>query len=108
MRTLRITATGALLLGALACGGAPSASASTGCASADVSPATASSVTLANAAVCLVNQERTSRGLRPLRVNKRLSKAARRHAQDMVTRDYFAHDTAGGGNFVDRIENAGY
>ena len=55
-----------------------------------------------------MNQERTSRGLRPLRVNKRLSKAASRHAQDMVARNYFAHDTQGGGNFVDRIENAGY
>ena len=106
MRTLRVS--GAVLLGIFALGGAPSASANTVCASADSSPAKASAVSLASAAVCLVNQERTSRGLRPLRVNQRLSKAARRHAEDMVARDYFAHDTQGGGNFVDRIEQAGY
>lgn len=106
MPTLRTS--GALLLGLIALGGAPSASANTVCASADAAPAQASAQALANAAVCLVNQERTQRGLRPLRVNRRLSNAAARHARDMVARDYFSHDTLGGGDFVRRIRAAGY
>jgi uncharacterized protein YkwD len=64
--------------------------------------------TLGNATLCLVNQERTSRGLKPLKANRRLSKAAARHARDMVARNYFSHDSLGGGDFVDRIRSAGY
>src|SRR5437773_958867 len=92
-----------LLLTAIALGGAPSASAATVCASADSLPLAASSAKLARAAACLVNQERTRRGLRALRVNKRLNRAALGHARDMVSRDYFSHDTAGGGDFATRI-----
>ncbi len=96
-----------LLLTAVAAGASP-ASAATGCASADVPPAQASTVRLGNVALCLVNQERTSRGLKPLKLNKRLTKAATRHARDMVAKGYFSHDTLGGGDFVDRIRKAGY
>jgi uncharacterized protein YkwD len=106
MRTLRASAS-LLLLGLVAIG-APSASAATVCASADALPTQASAKKLATATVCLVNQERTKRGLKPLRVNRRLSKAAAGHARDMVNRDYFSHDSAGGGSFVDRIKRAGY
>src|SRR5258706_4375997 len=108
MRTLRVTFSFPLLLAALALGGAPSASASTVCASADALPLVASSAKLTNAATCLVNQERTRRGLLPLRLNKRLTKAAKGHANDMVSRDYFSHDTIDGSNFVKRIRRAGY
>ena len=68
----------------------------------------ASKRALASATVCLVNGERAERGLRPLRVNRRLSRAARVHARDMVRRDYFAHDSLSGDSFVDRIRRAGY
>jgi uncharacterized protein YkwD len=97
-----------LLLCIMVVAGASPASAATGCASTDGPTAQASATTLANAALCLVNQERTSRGLRPLKANRRLASAARGHAQDMVTRGYFSHDTEGGGTFVDRIRKAGY
>jgi uncharacterized protein YkwD len=107
MHTLRGSAP--VLLAALALGGAPSASAGlTVCASADALPLAVSSAKLQRAAACLVNQERTKRGLRPLRINRWLGKAAKRHARDMVRRDYFSHDTAGGGDFVSRIRRAGY
>jgi uncharacterized protein YkwD len=43
-----------------------------------------------------------------LKLDKRLSKAARSHAGDMARRNYFSHDTLGGGSFVDRIRRAGY
>jgi uncharacterized protein YkwD len=97
-----------LLLCITVAAGAGPASAATVCASADGPTAQASAATLANAALCLVNQERTSRGLKPLSANRRLANAARGHAQDMVARGYFSHDTEGGGTFVDRIRKAGY
>jgi uncharacterized protein YkwD len=96
-----------LLLAAGAAGVSP-ASAATVCASADGPTAQASTVALANAALCLVNQERTSRGLKPLKANRRLAKAAVGHARDMVVKGYFSHDSADGRSFVDRIRNAGY
>jgi uncharacterized protein YkwD len=96
-----------LLLTAVVAGASP-ASAATVCASADGPTAQTSTVTLANSALCLVNQERSSRGLRPLKANKRLAKAASGHARDMNARGYFSHDTEGGGTFVDRIRKAGY
>src|SRR3954464_11156702 len=90
-----------LLLVAVAAGASP-ASAATGCASADGPTAQSSTVALANSALCLLNQERTSRGLRPLKSNRRLAKAAGGHARDMVVRGYFSHDSANGPPFLDR------
>src|SRR3954453_2354370 len=97
-----------LLLLTTAAAGAGPASAATVCASADGPTAQASTVALANSTLCLVNQERTSRGLKALKANRRLAKAARSHANDMVVKGYFSHDTLGGGSFVDRIRKAGY
>ncbi|HET9038845.1 MAG TPA: CAP domain-containing protein, partial [Gemmatimonadales bacterium] len=88
--------------------GASPASAATVCASADGPTAQTSTVALANSALCLVNQERTSRGLKPLKPNRRLAKAANNHARDMVARGYFSHDSMNGASFVDRIRRAGY
>jgi uncharacterized protein YkwD len=55
------------------------------------------------ATFCLVNKERTTRGIRKLRRNKRLDLASVRHARSMAARDFFAH-----GNFVGRIRSANY
>src|SRR3954464_7171120 len=96
-----------LLLVAVAAVASP-ASAATVCATADGPTAQASTVALANAALCLVNQERTSRGLRPLKSNRHLSKAASGHARDMCARGYFSHDSANGASFADRIRKSGY
>lgn len=108
MRTLRRRGfICSLLLLVAAAAGSP-ASAATGCAAADGPPAKASNVTLANAALCLVNQERTARGLKPLRPNRRLTKAADAHSRDMVANNYFSHDSLDGRDFVARIRRAGY
>ena len=53
--------------------------------------------------LCLVNHERAQHGLRPLRLNKRLSRASLRHSRNMIRKHYFDH-----GNFVARIVNARY
>ena len=63
---------------------------------------------LVRATLCRVNQERTSRGMKRLRLSQRLSRAARGHASDMVRHNYFSHDSLGGGDFVGRIRRTGY
>jgi uncharacterized protein YkwD len=78
------------------------------CASANATPANATKRQMVGATLCELNRERARHGLHRLELNKRLSKAARRHARDMARRNYFSHDTLGGGSFVDRIRRVGY
>ena len=87
---------------------APSALAARACESAGATPSNVAKRTVVRATLCTLNAERDRYGLSPLKLNRKLSKAARRHARDMVRRDYFAHDSLGGGTFVDRIRHAGY
>jgi uncharacterized protein YkwD len=71
-------------------------------------PSTVSKLHVLVATFCLVNSERTRRGLRPLSYNTRLGQAAQNHASDMVRRHYFSHVTPGGSTLVDRIRRTGY
>lgn len=56
-----------------------------------------------NATLCLLNRERTSRGLRALKLNAKLSGAARAHSADMVKRGYFEHNSRNGRSPFDRM-----
>ncbi|MEA2454362.1 MAG: hypothetical protein QOI45_624 [Thermoleophilaceae bacterium] len=87
---------------------APAAMAEQACASANATPASATKRQILHATLCELNRERAHHGLRRLTLNKKLSRAARRHARDMARRNYFSHDTLGGGSFVDRIRAEGY
>jgi uncharacterized protein YkwD len=49
-----------------------------------------------DATLCLLNRVRSQHGLHPLRLNRKLSRAARRHSRDMVRRRYFAHASLDG------------
>jgi uncharacterized protein YkwD len=60
------------------------------------------------ATVCLINRERTSRGLPPFRVNPLLSSTSAQHSVEMVREDYFEHDTPDGHSVGDRLRAAGY
>jgi uncharacterized protein YkwD len=92
--------------------------ASAASARADVDRAPASGRTLAAAraleaqVLTDVNAERRRRGLRPLRFNSALSRAAAAHSRDMMRRGYFSHDSADGSAFWRRVErfygSAGY
>jgi uncharacterized protein YkwD len=104
-RALTLAAVLATALGLLL---PPAASAQRACQSAGAQPMQASRMALSRATVCLLNGERARRGIRPLKVNKRLNRAARRHAIDMATRDYFSHTSQSGASFVDRIRRSGY
>jgi uncharacterized protein YkwD len=63
---------------------------------------------LRQAVVTLTNEERRKAGLPALRYNATLEIAAQRHAQDMLVREYFSHETPEGLSSRDRIERAGY
>jgi uncharacterized protein YkwD len=58
--------------------------------------------------LCLINAERSAHGVSPLRLDKRLSRAARRHSRDMVAHRYFAHDSRNGAGFSARIASTGW
>jgi len=60
------------------------------------------------ALACLHNRTRAERRLRTLVNNRALAAAAVGHAQDMVARGYFEHETPEGGHFDDRILATGY
>ncbi|HEX5146087.1 MAG TPA: CAP domain-containing protein [Conexibacter sp.] len=61
-----------------------------------------------DATLCLLNRVRTRYGLRPLRLNGKLSFVARRHSRDMVSRRYFAHDSLNGASPFQRMRAAHY
>ena len=84
------------------------ASASAKCPDTDKRPGEASEYALAKSAVCLINKQRARRGMRRLRLNTRLSEAARRHTIDMVKRNYFDHVSQSGTDIVDRLTRTGY
>lgn len=77
-------------------------------AAASALPRKAATPRLARAAVCLINRRRVARGLRRLRLNRRLSRAARRHTRDMVRRRYFGHVSRNGADVVDRLRRSRY
>jgi uncharacterized protein YkwD len=84
------------------------ASAATTCAGADMAPSATNLATVAQATLCLLNQQRAAAGLAPVTRNAQLDTASRYHSLDMVSRRYFAHDTPEGGNFVSRVTKVGY
>lgn len=63
---------------------------------------------LRRATLCLLNEKRAKRGLRRLRLNADLHRAARRHARDMSLRNYFSHTSLGGRSWLTRIRRTGY
>jgi uncharacterized protein YkwD len=79
-----------------------------GCVAANATTAKASKRQIVRATLCQINRTRHRYHLHRLRLNKKLSRAARRHARDMARRNYFSHDTLGGGSFLDRIRRTGY
>jgi uncharacterized protein YkwD len=57
--------------------------------------------------LALVNQERTSRGLKPLVMDEELRQVARAHSKDMFVRGYFSHYTPEGKDPFARMHDAG-
>jgi uncharacterized protein YkwD len=82
--------------------------AQSGCANEDLEPAAGSTTALKNAVLCLLNEERAAKGEKPLKEDKKLLKAAKRHSLDMVKRRYFEHTSPDGESMKDRAVAADY
>jgi uncharacterized protein YkwD len=79
-----------------------------GCNGAGGVPGTHSLGQLRQATLCLINKIRRQHGLGTLHSKASLRKAAQGHSNDMVRRDYFSHDSPGGGSIQSRIGRTGY
>jgi uncharacterized protein YkwD len=78
------------------------------CGATALRPSTTGLAPAGQATICLLNRERTQRGLPSLRVNELLSAASLEHSQDMVVRRYFEHTTPDGRSVGDRLRAIGY
>jgi uncharacterized protein YkwD len=81
----------------------PATAPAAACAGADLMPASDNGVTLRIATLCLVNAERTQRGLVPLTNNAQLGKAAENYSRAMVRGRFFDHVSPGGSTLLSRI-----
>jgi uncharacterized protein YkwD len=106
-RTLRLLTSSTLAGLAVLAVAAPGASAGA-CPGAQSSPADLGVDDGVDVTLCLLNDQRGDRGLRPLRLNSRLAAAARGHSRDMVARGYFSHTGPGGVTFDRRLRRTGY
>jgi uncharacterized protein YkwD len=79
-----------------------------GCRGAAARASSASAKKLRSAMLCLVNHKRAAHGLGALTVDRRIQRAAGRHARDMVRYDYFDHQRAGGPDLTARLDRAGW
>lgn len=61
-----------------------------------------------DAILCLVNQERTTRGLAAVRLSQQLSQSAAAHSADMVQNKFFSHASSDGMSFRPRVARSGY
>lgn len=101
-------ATAILALAFAALKPAPSFANGGGCNGARGNPTQLSLGELRSATLCLVNQIRHEHGLGSVHPQRKLRKAAQGHSGDMVNRDYFSHDSPGGGSIQTRIGGSGY
>jgi uncharacterized protein YkwD len=85
---------------------APTASAA--CRNARATTESATNHALVRATLCVLNVHRARHDLGALRLNRKLSTAARRHSRAMVRERFFSHESPNGASFVDRIRATGY
>ena len=105
-RTAALGAAIAALVLAAAAGSASAQAAD--CPGADAQPTAATSGAIGQTTLCLLNAERTSRGLPALRENAVLSGTSLAYSKEMVARSFFAHVAPDGTDLVKRLTVAGY
>jgi uncharacterized protein YkwD len=106
MRRIRQLAVSSVL--AITAVGAAPAIADASCSGAGRTPAELGRSGATRATLCLLNRERAARGLGRLRLDRKLGRAAKGHARDMVAKRYFAHDSRSGASFSTRIKRTGW
>ncbi|MGH2981373.1 MAG: CAP domain-containing protein [Solirubrobacterales bacterium] len=80
----------------------------TRCKGAKKAPGKLTAGQMRRATMCLINRRRHRAGLRTLRLDRSLRRAATRHSANMVRRDFFSHYSPGGGSTQTRIGGTGY
>jgi uncharacterized protein YkwD len=78
------------------------------CAGADALPGQSSANALRDATLCLMNAERTARGLVALKAQPTLAGVATRYAREMVREGFFDHTSPSGSTMLGRIRATSY
>ena len=105
LRVLPVLAAAGVLVGLAVPSGAAAAAP---CPSADVQPSAGNLSSVAEATHCLLNEERTARGLTPTRSNMRLRRASRSYSRRMVAESFFSHVAPDGQGLRARLRLARY
>lgn len=98
---------GLLVCSVLLLGGAAPASAAP-CKYRNSKPKTSNLPKVRAAVRCLVNRERSKRGIAKLKYSSALTKAAQGHSENMVSEEFFDHVAPDGSTHTSRINAAGY
>lgn len=104
--TLRLTVLAALLTGLIVA--MPGSAVASPCPNQDAMPGTIGISKVHKSVLCLINRERRTRNLHRLHRNRRLARSAYKHSREMTAMGYFAHESADGSSFLDRIDATGY
>ncbi len=105
----RLTRTATALAAALAFGlTVPAAGLAADCEGQNDSPDTMALSDARETTLCLLNEERTSRGLTALREHPELRSTAQTYARLMVSERFFDHVSPGGSTMLDRIKRGDY
>jgi uncharacterized protein YkwD len=104
----RFTAAIGTALVVLALAAPAGASADGDCPGADLLPSADNVAQINQATLCLLNAERSSRGLVPLTESASLSSASLAYSQQMVAQSFFAHEAPDGTDLVARLTAVGY
>jgi uncharacterized protein YkwD len=104
----RAALTACLLAALVAFTGTTSTASAVTCHGADAKPAPPHLPKIKQATLCLINIQRTRRGLRTLKMNPRLERAAHGHSTEMAAENHFSHVSIAGLDLVDRLSNVGY
>jgi uncharacterized protein YkwD len=97
-----------LALTAVAAPAAARADTAARCDGADALPGQAPVEALRGATLCLMNAERTARGLAALKAQPALGGVATRYAREMVRRGFFDHTSPTGSTMLSRIRTTSY
>lgn len=84
------------------------AAAEAACPNAGAGPSELTPAEAAGSVICLMNERRRAAGVRPLRSDERLARAARRHSNAMDAANFFSHSSPSGSSPVGRIRSTGY
>ena len=104
---MRVPVRAVCLITAALCLAAP-AQAAAECGNGNLRPSSENLAEVRAAVLCMINEQRSERGLVKLRANAKLRRAAERHSRNMTENDFFDHVSPSGTTPVERVKAAGY